>query len=229
MSPLLQAAGLRGRRCTKPRLRARRPSCRVLILGGASVNVVAVDSITPLHEACLRGQDPVCPPAAGRRSPGGCQERGRQHPAVRGLLSGESGVCEAPSERGAKSNPALTSRTPSPLHEACMGGKEDCVKLLIAMGANLEAYDIYYGTPLHVACANEHTECVKCLLNAGAKVNAARLHETPLHHAAKNKQVEMVEILVEFGAKRPRQGSSRQETCRLHNPQLPLCYLSTVL
>uniref|UniRef100_A0A3B4XGX7 Uncharacterized protein n=1 Tax=Seriola lalandi dorsalis TaxID=1841481 RepID=A0A3B4XGX7_SERLL len=25
-------------------------------LSGASVNVVAVDSITPLHEACLRGQ-----------------------------------------------------------------------------------------------------------------------------------------------------------------------------
>lgn len=27
-----------------------------LIRGGASVNVVAVDSITPLHEACIRGQ-----------------------------------------------------------------------------------------------------------------------------------------------------------------------------
>lgn len=27
-----------------------------LIQGGASVNVVAVDSITPLHEACVRGE-----------------------------------------------------------------------------------------------------------------------------------------------------------------------------
>lgn len=27
-----------------------------LIQSGASVNVVAVDSITPLHEACVRGQ-----------------------------------------------------------------------------------------------------------------------------------------------------------------------------
>lgn len=27
-----------------------------LIQSGASVNVVAVDSITPLHEACIRGQ-----------------------------------------------------------------------------------------------------------------------------------------------------------------------------
>lgn len=29
---------------------------QTLIQSGASVNVVAVDSITPLHEACLRGQ-----------------------------------------------------------------------------------------------------------------------------------------------------------------------------
>lgn len=96
-------------------------------------------------------------------------------------------------ERGAKANPALTSRTASPLHEACMGGKffcfdialymyffvtqyfpaiclpgnADCVELLITMDACLEAYDLYYGTPLHVACANDYTECVKVLLNAG--------------------------------------------------------------
>lgn len=102
------------------------------------------------------------------------------------------------------------------------------MKLLIAVDAGLEAYDLYYGTPLHVACAKDDINCVKVLLNAGeshrddtspkmsnscsltfdlnfaptpgAKVNAARLHETPLHHAAKNMRVEMIEILVEFGA-----------------------------
>lgn len=49
----------------------------------------------------------------------------------------------------------------------CISGNSECVKLLISMGACLEAYDLYYGTPLHVACANEHTHCVKELLNAG--------------------------------------------------------------
>lgn len=96
-------------------------------------------------------------------------------------------------ERGARVNPALTSRTASPLHEACMGGETprvkppvrvcdspdtvflscrsegntDCVELLVAVGARLEAYDLYHGTPLHVACANGNAGCVKVLLNAG--------------------------------------------------------------
>lgn len=48
-------------------------------------------------------------------------------------------------------------------------GNADCVKVLVAMDACLEAYDLYYGTPLHVACANDYTECVKVLLNAGER------------------------------------------------------------
>lgn len=52
-------------------------------------------------------------------------------------------------------------------------GNSDCVKLLVAMGACLEAYDLYYGTPLHVACANDHTDCVKVLLNAGERQRKA--------------------------------------------------------
>lgn len=96
-------------------------------------------------------------------------------------------------EHGDKANAALTSRTASPLHETCMGGElgsmlgsavphvesymtlfclhclgnTDCVKLLIAVDAGLEAFVLYYGTPLHVACANDDINCVKVLLNAG--------------------------------------------------------------
>lgn len=191
--------------------------CPVLI--SSQVDARNVDGSTPLCDACSAGS----------------------LECVRLLL-----------EHGAKANAALTSRTASPLHEACMGGElgsmlasavphvessmtlfchhclgnADCVKLLVAVDAGLEAYDLYYGTPLHVACANDDINCVKVLLNAGesddtcptmsnswsltfdltfvpppgAKVNAARLHETPLHHAAKNMRVEMIEILVEFGA-----------------------------
>ncbi|XP_076023526.1 ankyrin repeat and SOCS box protein 13-like [Genypterus blacodes] len=171
-----------------------------LIQSGASVNIVAVDSITPLHEACLRGQAQC----VRLLLDAGAQVDARN-------VDGSTPLCEASSagsvecvrillEHGAKANPALTSRTASPLHEASMGGKSDCVKLLVAMGACLEAYDLYHGTPLHVACVNEHIECVRVLLNAGANVNATRLHQTPLHHAAKNMREDVIEILLEFGA-----------------------------
>ncbi|CAJ0938392.1 unnamed protein product [Ranitomeya imitator] len=78
-------------------------------------------------------------------------------------------------------------------------GKSECVKLLIDVGANLEAHDCHFGTPLHVACAREHLDCAKVLLSAGANVNAAKLHETALHHAAKVKNKDLIEMLVEFG------------------------------
>lgn len=47
-------------------------------------------------------------------------------------------------------------------------GNSECVRLLIDVGANLEAHDCHFGTPLHVACAREHLDCVKVLLKAGA-------------------------------------------------------------
>ncbi|XP_032329521.1 ankyrin repeat and SOCS box protein 13 isoform X8 [Camelus ferus] len=78
-------------------------------------------------------------------------------------------------------------------------GSSECVRLLIDLGANLEAHDCHFGTPLHVACAREHLDCVKVLLNAGANVNAAKLHETALHHAAKVKNVDLIEMLIQFG------------------------------
>ncbi|KAJ8373592.1 hypothetical protein SKAU_G00041720 [Synaphobranchus kaupii] len=170
-----------------------------LIQSGASVNIVAVDSITPLHEACVRGQTQC----VRLLLDAGAQVDARN-------VDGSTPLCEACSagslesvqlllQHGATVNPALTSRTTSPLHEACMGGNSDCVQLIVTKGAQLETYDLYYGTPLHVACANAHFTCAKVLLNAGAKVNAARLHETALHHAAKAKNVDLIEMLVEFG------------------------------
>lgn len=59
----------------------------------------------------------------------------------------------------------------------CISGNSECVKLLISMGACLEAYDLYHGTPLHAACANEHTDCVRELLNAGEGLHS-RMNQT---------------------------------------------------
>lgn len=46
-------------------------------------------------------------------------------------------------------------------------GNPECVRLMIAEGARMEAHDCHFGTPLHVACARQHLDCAKVLLNAG--------------------------------------------------------------
>ena len=50
-------------------------------------------------------------------------------------------------------------------------GHVSCVKLLIAKGAKLNAYDRQNGTPLHAACAayKSNMECVLSLIQAGIR------------------------------------------------------------
>ncbi|KAF3859623.1 hypothetical protein F7725_022022 [Dissostichus mawsoni] len=80
-----------------------------LILSGASVNVVAVDSITPLHEACLRGQTQ-------------CKED-----CVKLLIA-----------MGANLE-AYDIYYGTPLHVACANEHTDCVKVLLNAGAKVNA------------------------------------------------------------------------------------------
>lgn len=49
-------------------------------------------------------------------------------------------------------------------------GSVEVVKLMIASGAQLEAYDVHFGPPLHIASAKGHVDCVKELLIAGQAV-----------------------------------------------------------
>uniref|UniRef100_A0A3B3CD14 Ankyrin repeat and SOCS box containing 13a, tandem duplicate 1 n=1 Tax=Oryzias melastigma TaxID=30732 RepID=A0A3B3CD14_ORYME len=160
-----------------------------LIERGASVNMVTVDNITPLHEACIQAH-PNCTRLL--------LEAGAQHSSLLCLCCWKSGECLL--EYGAQVNPSLTALTASPLHEACIQGNADVVRLMIVSGAKLEAFDVHFGPPLHIACAKGNVVCVKELLMAGANVNSVKFHETALHHAARVHMVDLIELLVEFGA-----------------------------
>uniref|UniRef100_A0A3B3DQM5 Ankyrin repeat and SOCS box containing 13a, tandem duplicate 1 n=1 Tax=Oryzias melastigma TaxID=30732 RepID=A0A3B3DQM5_ORYME len=199
-----------------------------LIERGASVNMVTVDNITPLHEACIQAHpnctrllleagaqvhnEPACVETeklnykhkiaiiikqltcfSGRYS-----KRSWQHSSLLCLCCWKSGECLL--EYGAQVNPSLTALTASPLHEACIQGNADVVRLMIVSGAKLEAFDVHFGPPLHIACAKGNVVCVKELLMAGANVNSVKFHETALHHAARVHMVDLIELLVEFGA-----------------------------
>ncbi|XP_025786795.1 ankyrin repeat and SOCS box protein 13 [Puma concolor] len=175
-----------------------------LIESGACVNQVTVDSITPLHAASLQGQAQCVQLLLAA----GAQSRWAEGS---GSSSSSSSSSSGPGARsmGCSLRAERTQELGSSAYHLqawCSrrrlgdpGGSSECVRLLIDVGANLEAHDCHFGTPLHVACAREHLDCVKVLLNAGANVNAAKLHETALHHAAKVKNVDLIEMLVEFG------------------------------
>uniref|UniRef100_A0A673C521 SOCS box domain-containing protein n=1 Tax=Sphaeramia orbicularis TaxID=375764 RepID=A0A673C521_9TELE len=171
-----------------------------LIESGASVNMVTVDNITPLHEACIQAH----PNCARLLLEAGAQVDVRtihgSTPLCNACASGSLGCVKLLLEYGAKVNPSLTALTASPLHEACIQGNVDIVKLMIASGGQLEAYDVHFGPPLHAACAKGHVDCVRELLRAGANVNSVKFHETALHHAARVAMVDLIELLAEFGA-----------------------------
>jgi ankyrin repeat protein len=79
----------------------------------------------------------------------------------------------------------------------------ETVKLLLELGANLQAQDEVGGTPLHTAVEGGQVETIKLLLESGANVHAhPKSGDTSLHMAVcvAGGQVETVKLLLEFGA-----------------------------
>jgi len=60
----------------------------------------------------------------------------------------------------------------TPLHVACVTGREWAVRLLIEAGAEINAADCVGFTPLHLAAARGHTQIITLLLERGANKDA---------------------------------------------------------
>ncbi|CAG8494264.1 11485_t:CDS:2 [Gigaspora margarita] len=76
----------------------------------------------------------------------------------------------------------LTVQTRKALHFACAGEHDNCVKLLIEHGTNVNAdADIVGNRPLHLAAISNKMDCIIALLETGAKINMNNtFHRTPL-------------------------------------------------
>lgn len=126
-----------------------------LIRDGAAVNIVAMDSITPLHEACIRGQAQC----------------------VRLLLDAGAQVRHCKFYRYSLLRHLLQNSKFLLLHEFV-------ISLECGVGAlQVEARNIDGSTPLCDACAAGSLECVKLLLEYGATVNPPLFTFSPLHEA----------------------------------------------
>jgi ankyrin repeat protein len=97
----------------------------------------------------------------------------------------------------------LSSDGWTPLHLAAFFGKKDAVRLLLNLGADVNARSTnpMENTPLHAAAAGRDTESAKILLEHGANANALQHGGwTALHAAAQNGDVEMARALIAKGA-----------------------------
>ncbi|AXK60270.1 ankyrin repeat domain-containing protein [Candidatus Chromulinivorax destructor] len=87
------------------------------------------------------------------------------------------------------------------LRTAVFNGNTEIVRLLLAVGTNVDAVKADNGTSaLHLAAYNGNTEIVQILLTAGANVNIATIDVgiTPLYVAAEKGYIEIVRLLLEY-------------------------------
>ena len=103
------------------------------------------------------------------------------------------------------------------LHMAAMAGHLECVKLLLARGADVHAKEQGMGaTALLLAVVSGHLEVAHELVKAGADINVADMHgNTVLVKAVQSQRVELVEEVVRLGG---------SPVCRTHDGAISTAY-----
>ena len=93
-----------------------------------------------------------------------------------------------------------TAHGVTPLHEAALFGRHECVDMLLVGGADLEAATSSGRTPLHEAAFDGRAVCVERLLRAGAH-SAARDKggETARQWAVSNEKAQCVAVFDRWG------------------------------
>lgn len=114
----------------------------------------------------------------------------------------------------ATQQPALlhepASDGPLPLHLAAHFGQREIAKLLLELGADVDALagGVFANRPLHAAAAGRSHEAIALLLEAGADPDARdRNGYTALHIAAANGLAPAVGLLLAHGASREARGA----------------------
>ncbi|MFO0900625.1 MAG: ankyrin repeat domain-containing protein [Pirellulales bacterium] len=103
---------------------------------------------------------------------------------------------------GCSANTASISLGLTALQCAIEHGHTECVRLLLAAGADVERGSPLEGPPLHTAAKADQVELAGLLLDAGVDPNSADTYErnTALHHAAQRGNAALARLLLDHGA-----------------------------
>ncbi|XP_056397497.1 ankyrin repeat and SOCS box protein 12-like [Hyla sarda] len=89
----------------------------------------------------------------------------------------------------------------SPLRLAASKGSLECLKILLANGAEVDILDVKAQTPLFTAVSSGHLDCVRELLKAGACPSGSIYNNcTPVLNAAREGNVSILRELLDYGA-----------------------------
>lgn len=79
-------------------------------------------------------------------------------------------------------------------------GHDDCVKVLLEYGAEVDSVNFEHYTPLAFAAGSGHSDCVELLIEAGADVNHHTADGSVLTHAADGNNIDCLRLLLNAGA-----------------------------
>lgn len=165
---------------------------------GINVNLVTINRVSSLHEACLGGHV-ACAKALLENGAhaNGVTVHGAT-PLFNACCSGSAACISVLLEFGATAQ--VEMHLASPIHEAVKRGHRECMEILLANNVNIDHEVPQLGTPLYVACNYQRVDCVKKLLELGASVDHGQWLDTPLHAAARQANVELIHLLIDYGA-----------------------------
>jgi len=123
--------------------------------------------------------------------------------ALKALIDNKFSVHERDSENGK-----------TPLFSAALNNHEECVKILIEHGADVNAKAFDKHSPLHLAAKFGATKCAQLMIENNADINCKDIDGwTPLHYAAKKGHIYCLKLLIDNRA---------EINCKTLNGRTPL-------
>ncbi|XP_072182002.1 uncharacterized protein [Diadema setosum] len=101
----------------------------------------------------------------------------------------------------------------TPLHEACIVGRLEMVKMLCEKGAKVNVRNWDCQSPLHFACSNNHQQVAKYLINEGADMSLRDDEDlTPLQTAANSNSFDTIIALLQCNLDTSTNAKDNQDT-----------------